>query len=136
MVQKEQRIQNEDWYKQLASALYNYKSNKARKAILEERLLQSVLPTERVTAKYGETSAGGGHDYDKDEAELERLRHKVKSIDIAMETLTTSERAIIEYKFFERRKDIIIYEMLIPMAPATFYKKLDDAMEKLYFVVK
>lgn len=47
-----------------------------------------------------------------------------------------TERQIVELKFFERRRNVLIYEVNMPMAPNTFYKELDSAMKTMRDILK
>ena len=62
---------------------------------------------------------------------MEQLRIKVAGIEFALGALILKERKIVELKFFERYRDVIIYEMKLLMAPATFYKTLNSAMKTM-----
>lgn len=123
------RIQDEPWYHEIAAELRQYKKYKARIGVLEARMIRQTGPINKVLAQYGEVTGGVGCAEDTDEEELEQLKIKVESIEFALSALTTTERKIVELKFFERHRDVIIYEMNILMAPATFYKELTNAMK-------
>lgn len=129
------KIQDEEWYQELSRQLSSYKWKQTRIEILADRLTHSVLPTTKCTASYGDKN-GDAHDYDKDEAEYELLRKEVNAIGAALKILTEIEHEIIKQKFFERKRDVIIYEMLVPMAPGTYYKTLNSAMRSMYKVLK
>lgn len=119
------KIQDQEWYKETAHELRQYKKYKGRIGVLEARMLRLTGPSSRVTASYGEA---GATKPDTDEDELEQLKVRVASIDYALQALTEIERRIIKLKYFERRRDIFIYEMDIPMSPTTYYKALNNAM--------
>ena len=127
----EEKIQNEPWYKEIAAELRQYKKYKARIGVLEARMIRQVGPSSKVLAPYGGINSGSGTAEDTDEQELEQLKIKAASIEYALSALTTTERKIIELKFFERHKNVIIYDMDLPMAPNTFYKELDSAMRTI-----
>lgn len=59
---------------------------------------------------------GAPTEEETDETELEQLKVKVTSIEFCFGALTETERRIIELKFFERHRDVIIYEMELPMS--------------------
>ena len=92
-------------------------------------MLRQTGPINKVSAQYGDVTGGAGCVEDTDEEELEQLKVKVESIEFALNALTATERKIVELKFFERHRDVIIYEMDILMAPATFYKELTNALK-------
>ena len=94
-------------------------------------MIRQMGPANKVLAPYGGINAGAPTEEDTDEVELEQLKVKVTSIEFALGALTETERRIIELKFFERHKNVIIYDMDLPMAPNTFYKELDNAMETI-----
>ncbi len=125
----EEKIQNEPWYQEIAAELRQYRKYKARIGVLEARMIRQVGPSSKVLAPYGGINSGAGTAEDTDEQELEQLKIKAASIEFALSALTTTERKIIELKFFERHRDVIIYEMELLMAPATFYKTLNNAMK-------
>ena len=129
----EEKIQNEPWYYEIAGELRQYKKYKARIGVLEARMIRQTGPVNNLSARYGED---GATVEDTDEEELERLKIKVASIEFALGALTTTERKIIELKFFERRKNVLIYDMDLPMAPNTFYKELDSAMKTIRKIIK
>ena len=129
----EEKIQNEPWYHEIAGELRQYKKYKARIGVLEARMIRQTGPVNNLSARYGED---GATVEDTDEEELERLKIKVASIEFALGALTTTERKIIELKFFERRKNVLIYDMDLPMAPNTFYKELDSAMKTIRKIIK
>lgn len=129
----EEKIQNEPWYHEIAGELRQYKKYKARIGVLEARMIRQTGPVNNLSARYGEE---GATVEDTDEEELERLKIKVASIEFALGALTTTERKIIELKFFERRKNVLIYDMDLPMAPNTFYKELDNAMKTIRKIIK
>lgn len=129
------KIQDEEWYQELSRKLSSYRWKQTRMEILEGRLYNSVLPSTKCTASYGENS-GDQHDYDEDELEYERLKKEVGAITAALKLLTEVEHEIIRQKFFERKRDVIIYEMLVPMAPGTYYKTLNAAMRSMHKVLK
>lgn len=133
---KETKIQDEQWYEALAKDLYQYRTYKARIGVLEARMIRQAGPSSRVLAAYGDITESAVASLDTDEAELEQLKSKVASIELALGALTDVERKIIELKYFERRKHIMIYEMFLPMAPNTFYKELDNALETIQKVTK
>jgi len=124
----DEKIQNELWYQEIASELRQYKKYKARIGVLEARMIRQTGPVNNLSARYGED---GATVEDTDEEELEQLKVKVASIEFALGALTTTERRIVELKFFERHRDVIIYEMDMLMAPATFYKALNNAMKTM-----
>lgn len=124
----EEKIQNEPWYHEIAGELRQYKKYKARIGVLEARMIRQTGPVNNLSARYGED---GATVEDTDEEELEGLKIKVARIEFALGALTTTERKIIELKFFERHRDVIIYEMDMLMAPATFYKTLNQAMKTM-----
>ena len=124
----EEKIQNEPWYYEIANELRQYKKYKARIGVLEARMLRQTGPVNNLSARYGED---GATVEDTDEEELEQLKIKVASIEFALGALTTTERKIVELKFFERHRDIIIYEMDMPMSQTTFYKTLNSAMKTM-----
>ena len=124
----EEKIQNEPWYHEIAGELRQHKKYKARIGVLEARMIRQTGPVNNLSARYGED---GATVEDTDEEELEQLKIKVASIEFALGALTTTERKIIELKFFERHRDVIIYEMDMLMAPATFYKTLNQAMKTM-----
>mgnify|MGYP001750594423 CR=1 FL=1 len=128
---KEVKMQDEPWYREIAAELRHYKKYKARIGVLEARMIRQTGPANKVLAPYGGINAGAPTEEDTDEAELEQLKVKVTSIEFALGALTETERRIIELKFFERHKNVIIYDMDLPMAPNTFYKELDSAMETI-----
>ena len=123
------RIQDEPWYHEITEELRQYKKYKARIGVLEARMLRQTGPINKVSAQYGDVTGGAGCVEDTDEEELEQLKVKVESIEFALSALTATERKIVELKFFERHRDVIIYEMDILMAPATFYKELTNALK-------
>lgn len=125
---KETKIQDEPWYRQLSSELRRYKQYKARIGVLEARMIRQCGPGSKVLASYGGVNAGAPTVEDTDEQELEQLNVKVTSIECALGALTETERKIIELKFFERHRDVIIYEMELPMSTVKFYKELGNAM--------
>lgn len=129
----EEKIQNEPWYHEIAGELRQYKKYKARIGVLEARMIRQTGPVNNLSARYGED---GATVEDTDEGELEQLKIKVASIEFALGALTTTERKIIELKFFERRKNVLIYDMDLPMAPNTFYKELDSAMKTIRKIIK
>ena len=129
----EEKIQNEPWYYEIANELRQYKKYKARIGVLEARMLRQTGPVNNLSARYGED---GATVEDTDEEELEQLKIKVASIEFALGALTTTERKIVELKFFERRKYVLIYDMDLPMAPNTFYKELDSAMKTIRKIIK
>lgn len=124
----EEKIQNEPWYHEISGELRQYKKYKARIGVLEARMIRQTGPANNLSARYGEN---GSTVDDTDEEELEQLKIKVASIEFALGALTTTERKIVELKFFERHRDVIIYEMDLLMAPATFYKTLNQAMKTM-----
>ena len=124
----EEKIQNEPWYHEIAGELRQYKKYKARIGVLEARMIRQTGPVNNLSARYGED---GATVEDMDEEELERLKIKVASIEFALGALTTTERKIIELKFFERHRDVIIYEMDMPMSSTTFYKLLNGSMKTI-----
>lgn len=130
-VVKEVKMQDEPWYREIAAELRHYKKYKARIGVLEARMIRQTGPANKVLAPYGGINAGAPTEEDTDEVELEQLKVKVTSIEFALGALTETERRIIELKFFERHKNVIIYDMDLPMAPNTFYKELDNAMETI-----
>lgn len=123
-----EKIQNEPWYQEIAGELRQYKKYKARIGVLEARMIRQTGPVNNLSARYGED---GATVEDTDEEELEQLKVKVTGIELALGALTTTERKIVELKFFERHRDAIIYEMDMLMAPATFYKALNNAMKTM-----
>lgn len=123
------RIQDEPWYREIATELRQYKKYKARIGVLEARMIRQTGPINKVSAQYGDITGSAGCVEDTDEEEMEQLKVKVESIEFALSALTATERKIVELKFFERHRDVIIYEMDILMAPATFYKELTNAMK-------
>lgn len=128
---KETKIQDEQWYRQLSSELRHYKQYRARIGVLEARMIRQCGPGGKVLAVYGGVNAGAPTIEDTDEQELDELKVKVASIEFALGALTETERKIIELKFFERHRDVIIYEMDMLMAPATFYKALNRALKTI-----
>ena len=124
----DEKIQNEQWYHEIAGELRQYKKYKARIGVLESRMIRQTGPVNHLSARYGE---GGATIEDTGEEELEQLRIKVAGIEFALGALTLTERKIVELKFFERYRDVIIYEMKLLMAPATFYKTLNSAMKTM-----
>ena len=124
-------MQDEPWYREIATELRHYKKYKARIGVLEARMIRQTGPANKVLASYGGINAGAPTEEETDETELEQLKVKVTSIEFALGALTETERRIIELKFFERHKNVIIYDMDLPMAPNTFYKELDNAMETI-----
>lgn len=129
----EEKIQNESWYQEIAGELRQYKKYKARIGVLEARMIRQTGPANNLSARYGENSVTVD---DTDEEELEQLKIKVASIEFALGALTTTERKIVELKFFERHRDVIIYEMDLLMAPATFYKTLNQAMKTMKEILR
>lgn len=129
------KIQEEKWYKEIAVELRKYKKYKARIGVLESRMLRQTGPNNKMLAQYGGITAGAPSVEDTDEEELEQLKVKVEGIEYALGALTEIERRIIELKFFERHRDVIIYEMDLLMAPATFYKTLNNVMETIYEIL-
>lgn len=134
-VVENQKIQDESWYQEIATELRQYKKYKARIGVLESRMIRQTGPNNKVLAQYGGITSGSGSLEDTDEEELEQLKVKVKGIEFALSALTMTERKIIELKFFERRKNVMIYDMDLPMAPNTFYKELDNAMKTVYEIL-
>lgn len=130
-----QKIQDESWYKEIAAELRQYKKYKARIGVLESRMIRQTGPNNKVLAQYGGITSGSGSVEDTDEEELEQLKVKVKGIEFALSALTMTERKIVELKFFERHRDVIIYEMDLLMAPATFYKTLNNIMETIHEIL-
>lgn len=127
-VVKEVKMQDEPWYREIATELRHYKKYKARIGVLEARMIRQTGPANKVLAPYGGINAGAPTEEDTDEVELEQLKVKVTSIEFALGALTETERRIIELKFFERHRDVIIYEMELPMSTVKFYKELGNAM--------
>ena len=109
----------------LGEYLNEYKQKKSRIDILEAKLVRQTAPHSHLTAKYGEDYFVKAKEY---EEELAEAKEAVNSIERAMQALTDDERKIIELKYFERKKDIIIYSMECPMSAATFYKRLKSAL--------
>lgn len=130
-----QKMQNEQWYRDIASELRQYKKYKARIGTLEARMIRQIGPINKLAAQYGDI-VGGSHAGNEDEEELEVLKAKVKGIEYALDALTVTERQIVELKFFERRRNVLIYEVNMPMAPNTFYKELDSAMKTMRDILK
>ena len=122
-------MQDEKWYRELSSELRHYKQYKARIGVLEARMIRQCGPGGKVLASYGGVNAGAPTTEDTDEEELEELKVKVTGIELALGALTETERRIIELKFFERRRDVIIYDMELPMSTVKFYKELGNAMK-------
>lgn len=127
-VVKEVKMQDEPWYREIATELRHYKKYKARIGVLEARMIRQTGPANKVLASYGGINAGAPTEEETDETELEQLKVKVTSIEFALGALTETERRIIELKFFERHRDVIIYEMELPMSTVKFYKELGNAM--------
>lgn len=123
------RIQDEKWYKATAHELKQYKKYKSRIKVLEGRLIAQTGPINKLTATYGGLTDGEPSKASTDESELYQLKMKAAAIEAAQEALTEVERRIIELKFFEHKRDVIIYEMYILMSPATFYRRLTTAMK-------
>lgn len=124
-----QKIQDESWYQEIATELRQYKKYKARIGVLESRMIRQTGPNNKVLAQYGGITSGSGSLEDTDEEELEQLKVKVKGIEFALSALTETERRIIELKFFERQRDVIVYEMKLPMSTVKYYKELGNAMK-------
>lgn len=98
-------------------------------------MIRQIGPINKLAAQYGDI-VGGSHAGNEDEEELEVLKAKVKGIEYALDALTVTERQIVELKFFERRRNVLIYEVNMPMAPNTFYKELDSAMKTMRDILK
>lgn len=128
---KEVKMQDEPWYREIAAELRHYKKYKARIGVLETRMIRQMGSANTILTSYDGINAGVSTEEDNDETELELLRIKVTSIEFALGALTEIERRIIELKFLERHKNVIIYDMDLPMAPNTFYKELGGAMETI-----
>ena len=128
-IMENQKMQNEQWYREIATELRQYKKYKARIGVLEARMIRQTGPINKVSAQYGDITSGAGCVEDTDEEELEQLKVKVESIEFALSALTVPERKIVELKFFERHRDVIIYEMDMPMSSTTFYKLLNGSMK-------
>lgn len=123
------KIQDEQWYRDISAELRHYKRHKARIGVLEARMIRQTGPANKILASYGGVNAGSPTVEDTDEQELEQLKARVSDIDLALGALTDTERKIIELKFFERHRDVIIYEMELPMSTVKFYKELGSAMK-------
>lgn len=131
-----QKIQDESWYQEIATELGQYKKYKARIGVLESRMIRQTGPNNKVLAQYGGITSGSGSIEDTDEEELEQLKVKVKGIEFALSALTMTERKIVELKFFERHRDVIIYEMDMPMSSKTFYKLLNNSMKTVQEILR
>ena len=125
------KIKQEDWYIKTTNELLTYNKNKRRIELLEDKMEQIPGPTNKLVANYG-----GAVDVKQglsaaEEIELYDLRGRVKNIEIALKALTEKELSLINLRFFEKHRDIIIYQMDQPMAATTYYKYLNEAVKTI-----
>lgn len=125
------KTKKEEWYIQTTNELLMYNKNKRRIEILEDKMEQIPGPLNKLVASYGESVDTRQGLTDAEEIELYDLRARVRNVEIALKALTEKEIALVRLRFFEKHQDIIIYQMDMPMAAATYYKHLNEAVKTI-----
>ena len=125
------KTKKEEWYIQTTNELLMYNKNKRRIEVLEDKMEQIPGPLNKLVASYGESVDTRQGLTDAEEIELYDLRARVRNIEIALKALTEKEIALVRLRFFEKHQDIIIYQMDIPMAAATYYKHINEAVKTI-----